>query len=125
MNIFNQLKQDIIAASQQLYNNQEIAKNATIETPKDNFNGDLSSNIAMIIAAKENTSPREVALKFKEVLITLPYIASIEIAGPGFLNFTLDSASLGELARTILEQSDKYGHTDLLKGETIFLRNHG
>ncbi len=43
----------------------------------------------MIIAAKENVPPREVALKFKEILNELPYIASIEIAGPGFINFTI------------------------------------
>lgn len=53
MNIFNKLKHDIITASTQLYNNSEIANHASIETPKDSFNGDLSSNIAMIIAAKK------------------------------------------------------------------------
>lgn len=119
MNIFNQLKQDIIAASQQLYNNQEIAKNATIETPKDNFNGDLSSNIAMIIAAKENTSPREVALKFKEVLITLPYIASIEIAGPGFINFTIKAGSWQIAIKNILQHEEKFFEIDIDKNKNI------
>ncbi|HJD60081.1 MAG TPA: arginine--tRNA ligase [Rickettsia endosymbiont of Omalisus fontisbellaquei] len=119
MNIFNQLKQDIIAASQQLYNNQEIAKNATIETPKDNFNGDLSSNIAMIIAAKENTSPREVALKFKEVLITLPYIASIEIAGPGFINFTIKAESWQIAIKNILQHEEKFFEIDIDKNKNI------
>lgn len=119
MNIFNQLKQDIIAASQQLYNNQEIAKNATIETPKDNFNGDLSSNIAMIIAAKENTSPREVALKFKEILITLPYIASIEIAGPGFINFTIKAESWQIAIKNILQHEEKFFEIDIDKNKNI------
>jgi arginyl-tRNA synthetase len=119
MNIFNQLKQDIIAASQQLYNNQEIAKNATIETPKDNFNGDLSSNIAIIIAAKENTSPREVALKFKEILITLPYIASIEIAGPGFINFTIKAESWQIAIKNILQHEEKFFEIDIDKNKNI------
>ncbi|WP_341787325.1 arginine--tRNA ligase [Rickettsia endosymbiont of Cantharis rufa] len=119
MNIFNQLKQDIIAASQQLYNNQEIAKNATIETPKDNFNGDLSSNIAMIIASKENTSPREVALKFKEILITLPYIASIEIAGPGFINFTIKAESWQIAIKNILQHEEKFFEIDIDKNKNI------
>lgn len=119
MNIFNQLKQDIIAASRQLYNNQEIANNATIETPKDSFNGDLSSNIAMIIAAKENISPREVALKFKEILITLPYIASIEIAGPGFINFTIKAETWQIAVKDILQHEEKFFEIDIDKSRNI------
>ncbi|ABV74434.1 arginyl-tRNA synthetase [Rickettsia akari str. Hartford] len=119
MNIFNKLKQDIIAASRQLYNNQEIANNATIETPKDNFNGDLSSNIAMIIAAKENISPREVALKFKEILITLPYIASIEIAGPGFINFTIKAETWQIAIKDILQHEEKFCEIDIDKSRNI------
>lgn len=119
MNIFNQLKQDIIAASRQLYNNQEIANNATIETPKDSFNGDLSSNIAMIIAAKENISPREVALKFKEILITLPYITSIEIAGPGFINFTIKAETWQIAIKDILQHEEKFFEIDIDKSKNI------
>ncbi|AFC73762.1 arginine--tRNA ligase [Rickettsia montanensis] len=119
MNIFNQLKQDIIVASRQLYNNQEIANTATIETPKDSFNGDLSSNIAMIIAAKESIPPREVALKFKEVLITLPYIASIEIAGPGFINFTIKADSWQASIKDILQHEEKFFEIDIDKSRNI------
>ncbi|QCS23832.1 arginine--tRNA ligase [Rickettsia parkeri] len=119
MNIFNQLKQDIIVASRQLYNNQEIANTATIEIPKDSFNGDLSSNIAMIIAAKESIAPREVALKFKEVLITLPYIASIEIAGPGFINFTIKADSWQASIKDILQYEEKFFEIDIDKSKNI------
>ncbi|WP_392505924.1 arginine--tRNA ligase [Rickettsia sp. 2024-CO-Wats] len=119
MNIFNQLKQDIIVASRQLYNNQEIANTATIETPKDSFNGDLSSNIAMIIAAKESIAPREVALKFKEVLITLPYIASIEIAGPGFINFTIKADSWQASIKDILQYEEQFFEIDIDKSRNI------
>ncbi|KJV78431.1 arginine--tRNA ligase [Rickettsia rhipicephali str. Ect] len=106
-------------ASRQLYNNQEIANTATIETPKDSFNGDLSSNIAMIIAAKASISPREVALKFKEVLITLPYIASIEIAGPGFINFTIKADSWQASIKDILQHEEKFFEIDIDKSRNI------
>ncbi|WP_347939238.1 arginine--tRNA ligase [Rickettsia oklahomensis] len=119
MNIFNQLKQDIIAASQQLYNDQEIANIATIEMSKDNFNGDLSSNIAMIIAAKENVPSRTVALKFKEILITLPYIASIEIAGPGFINFTIKAESWQVAIKNILQHEEKFFEIDVDQNKNI------
>ena len=90
-----------------------------IERPKSKEHGDFSSNIALMVAKPAGKNPRDVAQLLVDDLSKNPGIKKIEIAGPGFLNFTLDSASLGELARTILEQSDKYGHTDLLKGETI------
>ncbi|HJD65068.1 MAG TPA: arginine--tRNA ligase [Rickettsia endosymbiont of Diachasma alloeum] len=119
MNIFNKLKHDIITASTQLYNNSEIANNASIETPKDSFNGDLSSNIAMIIAAKENIPPREVALKFKEILNKLPYIASIEIAGPGFINFTIKADSWHTAIEDILQNESKFFEIDIDKNKNI------
>lgn len=119
MNIFNKLKHDIITASTQLYNNSEIANHASIETPKDNFNGDLSSNIAMIIAAKENVPPREVALKFKEILSELPYIASIEIAGPGFINFTIKADSWHTAIKDILQNESKFFEIDVDKNKNI------
>ncbi len=119
MNIINQLKQDIITASIQLYNNSEIANNASIETPKDSFNGDLSSNIAMIIAAQENVPPREVALKFKEILTKLPYIASIEIAGPGFINFTIKADSWHTAIKDILQNESKFFEIDIEKSKNI------
>lgn len=119
MNIFNKLKHDIITASTQLYNNSEIANHASIETPKDNFNGDLSSNIAMIIAAKENVPPREVALKFKEILNELPYIASIEIAGPGFINFTIKADSWHTAIKDILQNESKFFEIDVDKNKNI------
>ena len=90
-----------------------------IERPKSKDHGDFSSNIALMVAKPAGKNPRDVAQLIVDDLSKNPGIKKIEIAGPGFLNFTLDSASLGELARTIIEQSDKYGHTDLLKGETI------
>jgi len=119
MNIFNQLKRDIVAASVQLYNNSDVANTANIETPKDNFNGDLSSNIAMIIAAKENIAPREVALKLKEFLIKLPYIASIEIAGPGFINFTIKADSWHNSIKDILQNEAKFFEIDIDRNKNI------
>ncbi|MCC8398637.1 MAG: arginine--tRNA ligase [Rickettsia endosymbiont of Labidopullus appendiculatus] len=89
MNIFKKLRNDIISAGREICDNDDMLQLAAIEIPKDKFNGDLSSNIAMIIAAKQNINPKELAIKFKEILTPLPYIASIEVAGPGFINFTI------------------------------------
>lgn len=106
-----------LVASQKL--EVSVIPEIKIERPKSKDHGDFSSNIALMVAKPAGKNPRDVAQLLVDDLSKNPGIKKIEIAGPGFLNFTLDSASLGELARTIIEQSDKYGHTDLLKGETI------
>ena len=90
-----------------------------IERPKSKDHGDFSSNIALMVAKPAGKNPRDVAQLLVDDLSKNPGIKKIEIAGPGFLNFTLDSASLGELARSIVKDSDKYGHTNSLSGETI------
>ncbi|WP_341764253.1 arginine--tRNA ligase [Candidatus Tisiphia endosymbiont of Beris chalybata] len=108
MNIFNKLRNDIIIAGQQICNNDEILQLATIEMPKDNLNGDLASNIAMIIASKQGGKPRELAIKFKEILSPLSYIASIEVAGPGFINFTLTADCWHHAIKDILLDNEDF-----------------
>jgi len=72
-----------------------------------------------MVSKSAGKNPREVAQLLVDELSKNPGIKKVDIAGPGFLNFTLDSASLGELAKSILEQADKYGHTKTLNNETI------
>jgi arginyl-tRNA synthetase len=90
-----------------------------IERPKSKDHGDFASNIALMVSKSAGKNPREVAQLLVDELSKNPGIKKVDIAGPGFLNFTLDSASLGELAKSILEQADNYGHTKTLNNETI------
>ena len=87
MNIFKDLWTDLKNIGYELCQDDNIWDQANLEIPKDPLNGDVSTNLAMIIAAKDGSNPREVSLKFKERLAEIPYIAHIEVAGPGFLNF--------------------------------------
>ena len=90
-----------------------------IERPKNKEHGDYSCNIALVVAKPAGKNPRDIAQLFVDKLGANPSIKKIEIAGPGFLNFTLDSKSMGEVAKTILQQADQYGHTNSFNGETI------
>lgn len=90
-----------------------------IERPKSKDHGDFASNIALALAKPTGKNPREVAQLLIDELKVEKSIKKIEIAGPGFLNFTLDTASLGELARVIVEQGKDFGKTDTLKNQTI------
>jgi arginyl-tRNA synthetase len=90
-----------------------------IERPKSKDHGDFASNIALALSKPVGKNPREVATLLIEELSKEKSIQKIEIAGPGFLNFTLDSASLGELARVIIEKASEFGKTETLKNQTI------
>lgn len=119
MNIFNQLKQDIINAAKIISNDDMLHALATVEIPKDTLNGDLSTNIAMIIAASIRKNPREIALNLKESLISLSYIAHIEVAGSGFINFTLKASVWHESIKGILSNPADFTTINIGQGRKV------
>lgn len=92
-----------------------------VERPKNREHGDWSTNVALQLAKGAGMPPREVAAKLAERLERLPGVKAAEVAGPGFLNITVDAASAGELARAIVEAGAAYGHNDAAAGEVINL----
>jgi len=93
----------------------------TVERPKNRDHGDWATNAAMKFAKRLGTNPRELAARLAAGLEAADGIASVEIAGPGFINVRLDAATAGELARTIVDAGDAYGRNDALAGESINL----
>ena len=92
-----------------------------VERPRNRDHGDWSTNVAMQLAKKAGTKPRDLAELLVPRLETLDGVASVEVAGPGFLNIRLDAASAGELARSIVEAGETYGRNDSLSGQHINL----
>lgn len=119
MNIFQELKDSLKTLGQELYQDEDIWSQANIETPKDPLNGDISSNIAMIIASKKGKNPREVALEFSDLLSKIPYVAHIEVAGPGFINFTIKAEKWHECIHSILNDSKNFWESDVGRGEKV------
>jgi arginyl-tRNA synthetase len=119
MNIFKELGSDLKKIGLQLCSDEKIWSQTTIEAPKDQLNGDISTNIAMIIASKEGGNPREIALKFKELLSEIPYIAHIEVAGPGFINFTIKADKWHSCIRSILNNDADFWEMNVGKGEKV------
>ncbi|MBT1180290.1 arginine--tRNA ligase [Bifidobacterium vespertilionis] len=89
--------------------------------PKDRAHGDWASNIAMQLAKKAGLKPRDLAEPFAAALAADPGIKSVEVAGPGFINITLDSASAAAIVDTVLEQGAAFGRNDHLGGQTLNL----
>ena len=89
--------------------------------PKDRAHGDWASNAAMQLAKKAGMKPRDLAELFAAELTNADGIKSVEVAGPGFINITLDSASAAAVVDTVLEAGSDYGKNDHLSGKTLNL----
>lgn len=99
----------------------ETAPAVRVERPKNRDHGDWATNIALQISKKVGKNPREVAQILAARITEIAGVASVDIAGPGFLNITLDAAAAGELAKTIVEQGSAFGTNETLAGQTINL----
>ena len=80
-----------------------------LERPKNRDHGDYASSIALQLAKPAGKNPRDVAAILKADLESLAEVSAVEIAGPGFINITLNRASQADLVRTILTAQEKYG----------------
>ena len=92
-----------------------------LERPKNRDHGDYATSIALQLAKAAGKNPREVATLLQGAISTLPGVSKVDIAGPGFINITLDRANQAELVRTILTNPDSYGSGQSLKGVSINL----
>ncbi len=123
MNIFAQISARIGDALTALYpDNPEVAaalERMTVEPPRDLAHGDISSNVAMVLAKPMGVNPRQLATELAGVLARDQNIVSAEVAGPGFLNLRLANSVWQQLVADVLELKDKYGAADIGKGEKV------
>ncbi|CDJ99049.1 Arginine--tRNA ligase [Microbacterium sp. C448] len=97
------------------------AADLPVERPKNRDHGDWASNAALKLAKLVGANPRELAGEIAEALAQAEGIESVDVAGPGFINITLDAATAGSLARTIVEAGAAYGTNESQRGSTINL----
>ena len=115
MNIFdNHLKEikNLILVNKKLLKleNTDILKNANLEVPPEQFNFDLSCNIALVLGKSNNLNPKDLANNIRKILLNkIKNFSEIEIAGPGFLNIKLSKIALIKNINTILASNKSYG----------------
>lgn len=90
-----------------------------LERPRNRDHGDWASNIAMRLAKRLGTNPRELAQRIADEIAKADGVASAEVAGPGFINFRLDAAAAGVLAKTIVDAGAAYGANDSQRGVSV------
>lgn len=92
-----------------------------VERPKNRDHGDWASNIAMKLAKRVAANPRELALELAAGIRSIVGVSAVNVAGPGFINISLDAAAAGALAKLIVDEGTAYGQGTLYEGVTINL----
>ena len=92
-----------------------------VERPRNRDHGDWSTNLALQLAKGAGIPPRELATALATHLADVPGVKAVDVAGPGFLNITLEASSAGELARAIVEAGAAYGHSTAEAGRIVNL----
>ncbi|WP_411954107.1 arginine--tRNA ligase [Alkalibacillus sp. S2W] len=125
MNVVEQVEQQLKQAIEQAVlaanlANQDEMPEVILETPKEKTHGDYATNMAMQLARIAKKPPRAIAEEIVEQINKEgASIKSIEIAGPGFINFFMDTSYLTDVVRTIFEQGKHYGETNDGGGEQV------
>ncbi|MEY4434490.1 MAG: hypothetical protein RIR16_530 [Actinomycetota bacterium] len=99
----------------------ELPESVVIERPKNRDHGDWATNVAMQFAGKFGSNPREFAQLLEAELSAVVGISKVDVAGPGFINITLDASAAGELARTIVLAGANFGKGSDLQGVKLNL----
>ena len=95
---------------------------ATIEIPKDTSHGDYASSFAMAGAKALHKAPRMIAQAIVDNLdLEGSYFQKVEIAGPGFLNFTLGPKWFGDVLSAVEAEGPAYGSGDEGKGQKVMV----
>ncbi|CAB4578008.1 unannotated protein [freshwater metagenome] len=115
------LKEAISRAIQANALSGAVPDSIKLERPKDRSHGDYATSIALQISKTMGKNPREVAQVIADQLTGIEAINKVEIAGPGFINLTLNRASQAQLVETIVAAKDSFGVGKSLSGTKINL----
>jgi len=97
-----------------------LPQGVSLEPPKDPKFGDLASNVAMVLAKQAGRPPRELAAELRERLLgSHAELERIDVAGPGFLNFTYAPTFWQSLLAQVQEQAERYGSLDIGQGRRV------
>lgn len=119
-NIHDMLTAAAWAAKEKGELNLESIQDFVVEIPRDKTHGDFAANIAMLLAKQAHKAPRMIAQNIIDNLQTEDtYVAAVEIAGAGFINFRLAENWLADGLADAVKQGEKYGNSDYGAGKKV------
>ena len=90
-----------------------------IDRTKDKAHGDFACNIAMMLARSAKMNPRQIASFIVDALSDVDFITKVDIAGPGFINFTLSADSAQQIIKEVLVAGSKFGCSQMGAGKRV------
>lgn len=96
-----------------------VPTKVTVERPRQKGHGDYATNVALQLAKRAGTNPRAFAELVQRRLEAAEGVAAVEVAGPGFLNITVDAGAQGQVAASVLAAGASYGTSEVLAGNRI------
>ena len=121
MNLKQQLKEAIEAAIKKA-DIVEVIPEVKVEVPKDKNNGDFSTNAAMTLTKLARKNPRDIAQAIIDNIDKeAASIKEVSIAGPGFINFKMETAELASVIYTVLDKKENYGRTERETAEKVLI----
>jgi arginyl-tRNA synthetase len=97
----------------------EIRDKIVVGPPRDAAHGDMTTNVAMVIASFARTNPKQIAQQIAEALREDKEIEAADVAGPGFINLRLDPAAFRAVLPDILRAGEAYGDSSIGNGVRV------
>ena len=108
MNIYKTYQDKLCAVLTEINADFDLSR-VVVEPPRDSAHGDMATNAAMVLSKQAGKNPRELAAEITPKLEAVDGVTSVEVAGPGFINFRLDIKAWSGLLKNILDQGLAYG----------------
>ena len=107
-----------LVAEGQITGRPDLAR-VVVEPPRDPSHGDLATNAAMVLAKEAGAKPRELAERIAGRLRAVPFVAKVEVAGPGFINLALEPGFWPKVLLAVLGEGVDFGRSSLGGGEKV------
>jgi arginyl-tRNA synthetase len=118
MNAADQIRAELVRAARSLGAPEDV--DPLVERPRDPSHGDWATNLAMILARPLKAKPRDIAERLREAINTeRAGVSTIDIAGPGFMNFWLDAGRIASGLREIVRANESYGRSNAGAGRVV------
>lgn len=118
MNLFAHFQQSLLNELNKLQSSGDLLADVSfdrvaVEPPRDASHGDVATNAAMVLAKLAGWKPRDLAEKLAVAIQEWPEVESVDVAGPGFINMTLNKDFWASQVGAILSQGRDYGNSTI------------
>jgi arginyl-tRNA synthetase len=118
MSAADQIRAELIRAARSLGAPDDV--DPLLERPRDAAHGDWATNLAMVLARPLKSKPRDIAERLRGAInLDAAGVSSVDIAGPGFMNFRLDAGRIASGLRDVITADESYGRSNAGRGQVV------